>query len=557
MRPWSHWLDTVPFVFLICMALHESSTTPSERGSPDVRVLAQPLHELTHRELVESLVLLRTTLDATRDALLAIDEHGRVTLVNQRFEQLWQVGVDPLSPDALPLMRERLLAQVAEPQAVRDALDRLRGDPEAVHAGRLELLDGRVVDWHSRPSLRDGRPVGRLYSFVDVTEQANADRALQQRLRLETSIARIAAALTSPGELDLDGVLGELGRAVSVHRTYIMHFRADGVTSDNTHEWCAEGVHPEIDNLQGIDTSPLTWWWSAMGKGDPVVINDISALPPEAAIEQEFLGAQGIQSLLALPMISREHGLIGFVGYDDVRRPRVWNDDDLRALRVVSDLLAAELDRRRAAEALRASEERLTGGGAVEHGVADDDRLLGQRPGIRRGLDHQLAALQVDAVLVAVAGVVRMFGARLAAETLEYHITHCQPQPRLIARQPERFAQHLGAYETRLLSVQLFGEQQEHALTEQRLVHFGRWCRLHRHRVVFGGPGDAERPRFAGTELAGGGRVTVAGDGPQMHHVAGQQLQRVADTLGNRDLPLARERRRHEGPRLYYCDASW
>lgn len=360
MRRWSHWLDRVPFVILISMALHESSTTPSECGSPDVRVFAQPLHELTRRELVESLVLLRTTLDATRDALLAIDEHGRVTVVNRRFEQLWQLGVDALAPDALPLMRERLLAQVAEPQAVRDALDRLRGDPEAVHAGRLELLDGRVVDWHSRPSLRDGRPVGRLYSFVDVTEQAHADRALQQRLRLETSIARIAAALTSPGELDLDGVLGELGRAVSVHRTYIMHFRADGITCDNTHEWCAEGVHPEIDNLQGIDVSPLRWWCSAMGKGDPVVINDISTLPPEAAIEQEFLGAQGIQSLLALPMISREHGLIGFVGYDDVRRPRVWNDEDLRALRVVSDLLAAELDRRRAAEALRASEERLT-----------------------------------------------------------------------------------------------------------------------------------------------------------------------------------------------------
>jgi PAS domain S-box-containing protein len=312
------------------------------------------------QHLEESQALLRSTLDAARDAVLCIDEHGRITMVNRRFQELWQVDVDTAARDPLPTLRERLLANVVGADAVRGELERLRDDPSAETASRMTLRDGRVIEWHSRSLQRDGRYVGRLYSFLDITTQALADSAMRQRLALETSIARIAAALTSPGELDLDGVLGELGRAVNVHRTYIMRFHDDGVTCDNTHEWCADGVHPEIQNLQNIDTSPLSWWWSSMGKGEPVVINDIRAMPPDGAIEQEFLGAQGIQSLLALPMISREHGLIGFVGYDDVQRPRLWSDDDLRALRVVSDLLAAELDRRRAADALRASEERLT-----------------------------------------------------------------------------------------------------------------------------------------------------------------------------------------------------
>ncbi len=341
------------------MSSHESVLSDPELFPVDPPSRTKPSRALTSDELSESLSLLRATLDATREGLLAIDELGRITLVNRRFAELWHVTVDALGPDAAPAIRAQLLAQVTEPETLRLELDRLLREPDAVHSDRLALRDGRMFDWQSRPALRHGRYVGRLYSFLDVTEQATADLALQQRLRLETSIARIAAALTSPGELDLDGVLGELGRAVDVHRTYIMHFRNDGRTCDNTHEWCAEGVHPEIDNLQNIDTSPLTWWWSSMGVGDPVVINDIRNMPPEGALEQEFLGAQGIQSLLALPMISREHGLIGFVGYDDVKRPRIWNDDDLRALRVVSDLLATELDRRRASEALRASEERL------------------------------------------------------------------------------------------------------------------------------------------------------------------------------------------------------
>ena len=226
-------------------------------------------------DLAEALKLLRATLDDRREQLIATDDHERLALVNQRFQELWQ-----------------------------------------------------------------------------------AEEALQQRLRLESAIARIAAALTAPGDLDLDGVLAELGRAVNVHRTYIMRFHGDGVTCDNTHEWCAEGVTPEIDNLQGIDTTPLTWWWSFLQAGQPVVIPDVSQLPPEAENERGLLEPQGIQSLLALPIMSQERGLLGFVGYDDVQRPRSWSADDLRALRVVCDLLATELDRRHAAEVLRASEER-------------------------------------------------------------------------------------------------------------------------------------------------------------------------------------------------------
>jgi len=341
------------------MLPHESVTPETELFPVDPPLRIDASRTRTPEELSESLSLLHATIDATREGMLATDERGRLLFVNRRFAELWQLGGAPIAQDAVPAVRARLLAQVADPDTFRLEFDRLLHAPDAEYTGRLALRDGRIFDWQSRPAFQHGRHVGRLCSFLDVTEQANADVAMQQRLRLETSIARIAAALTSPGELDLDGVLGELGRAVDVHRTYIMHFRNDGRTCDNTHEWCAEGVHPEIDNLQNIDTSPLTWWWSSMDKGDPVVINDIRNMPPEGALEQEFLGAQGIQSLLALPMISREHGLIGFVGYDDVKRPRIWHDDDLRALRVVSDLLATELDRRRASEALRASEERL------------------------------------------------------------------------------------------------------------------------------------------------------------------------------------------------------
>jgi PAS domain S-box-containing protein len=303
--------------------------------------------------------LLHATIDAARDGLLAIDELGHVRLVNRRFLELWRVPPELREGDVLPALRAHLVAQVADPDAFRAAFDRLRADPRAAHAGRIDLRDGRVVDWHSHPSIVNGRHAGRLYGFHDVTDSALAERALEQRLRLESAIARIAASLTGAGPLDLTTVLAELGHAVRVHRAYLFHLRSDGLTADNTHEWCAEGVAPQIELLQGVDLSELGMFFRHIVSGLPVVIDDVAALPPAEQPLHELLAQQGIRSLIAVPVLNREQGPIGFIGFDDVVGPRRWSDEDQRALRVVGDLIATELDRRRAADALRVGEERL------------------------------------------------------------------------------------------------------------------------------------------------------------------------------------------------------
>jgi len=66
---------------------------------------------------------------------------------------------------------------------------------------------------------------------------------------------------------------------------------------------------------------------------------------------------EGIQSLICVPMLLREE-LIGFAGFDSVRSEKAWDEDEIALLKVMGEIFANALDRKRAEEALLESETR-------------------------------------------------------------------------------------------------------------------------------------------------------------------------------------------------------
>lgn len=186
----------------------------------------------------------------------------------------------------------------------------------------------------------------------EITERKRAEEQIRNRLVIEDAIARASRLLAYQQDADIKEILKILGEAVSVNRAYVFQFRQNGRKIDNTHEWCAPGTEPQIDNLQDLDSALVPWWMKKLGAGENIVIPDVGALPAEAAAEKEMLQAQDIRSLLVVPIYLGGGILVGFMGFDDTEKSRQWSSEDVSVLRVMAETMAGYLDRKQAEEKL-------------------------------------------------------------------------------------------------------------------------------------------------------------------------------------------------------------
>ena len=184
----------------------------------------------------------------------------------------------------------------------------------------------------------------------DVTSRKKAALALEHLRKFERLITDISRQFINLSSAQIDeGInqaLGALGNFAEVDRSYIFQFFDEGRKTTNTHEWRAEGITPQIDNLQNLSADMAPWWMDKLAKFENIYIPDVEKLPARAKNEKQILQAQSIQSLIVIPMVHNSR-LIGFVGFDSVRRQRTWSAESIAMLTIISEIFANILMRRR------------------------------------------------------------------------------------------------------------------------------------------------------------------------------------------------------------------
>jgi PAS domain S-box-containing protein len=194
-------------------------------------------------------------------------------------------------------------------------------------------------------------------------QRRQAEAAVQERLEIEKLISEISTYFINlaaeEADLGINYALQRLGEWEGVDRSYVFQLFGERASAVNTHEWCAEGIAPQRQNLQNLAFDELPWASRKTMQREILYVPRVADLPAEAQFEKAHWQKQDIQSLLTVPLLW-DGKVQGFIGFDSVRAEKNWQEEDVRLLNVVSEVIANSLHRKEVVAALRASEERLT-----------------------------------------------------------------------------------------------------------------------------------------------------------------------------------------------------
>ncbi len=307
-------------------------------------------HQRTQQALHESMELYQTLVEISPDAITLTDLQGKIIMVNQETVKLH--GFDDMQE-----MIGKNAFELIVPEDRKRAQENLKktlteGSVRAVEY-RLLKKDRTVFYADISASLINsaaGEP--RLFIGVtrDISKRLRLEEEIEDRIEFRRLITNLLAKFidlkTDEIEKGINSALIAIGEFAKVDRNYIFLLYDKGKKMHNAYEWCAPGIAPQLTRLQGLTVDDYLWVMQKIKRFETVYIPRVDDLPLRAELLKKELQAEKIKSLIMVPM-SCAGKIIGFLGFDSVRREKQWLEDEITLLRISGEMFASVLERRR------------------------------------------------------------------------------------------------------------------------------------------------------------------------------------------------------------------
>ena len=317
--------------------------------------------EIKTRELAHSLAMMRATLESTWDGILVTDEQGAVTDFNQRYVEMWR-----LPREIMDSMDHRQIAAYTGQQSTERTrflarIDEIYAASPEDSFDVLELADGRVFERYSRIQVANGRNVGRVWSFRDITESRRTEEALRDETRILELLNRTGTTLSS--NLDLEALVQAVTDAateLSGAKFGAFFYNVTDDTGDAFMLYTLSGARREDFERFGQPRATPLFGPTFRGQG-PIRCDDVlkdsryGRMAPFAGMPPGHLP---VRSYLAVPVVSRSGDVIGglFFGHPATG---IFSERAERIVVGVAAQAAVAIDNARLFEAAqKAAEER-------------------------------------------------------------------------------------------------------------------------------------------------------------------------------------------------------
>ena len=186
--------------------------------------------------------------------------------------------------------------------------------------GRHFLLKDKIIQWRGKTA--------RMEIAFDITELELQKQELKNMLDVQTLITNCVRMLYAVDDLDqtINAVLTQIGEFLVSDRAYVFEIKDE--LMNNTHEWTAPGISPQLEKLQQLDLSLISDWLPFFEKNDFIIIDDVEQLQKTNPAAYATLHAQEITSLIAAP-IFLDNKLAGYIGIDNYDSEKIKNSSYL------------------------------------------------------------------------------------------------------------------------------------------------------------------------------------------------------------------------------------
>ncbi len=321
----------------------------------------------TERALLDSENRYKTLAESSFEAIAIIEDEKFID-VNKQMLEMFKYSVDEMIGKSLDMITSEESLELAHSYIKEKKID-----PYEIIGVKK---DGTKFPIELRPRyLGIENKEYRITIIRDVAELRHNEELLNKRLSYEAAIAACSKELLTqePCKNPVNEALKHLLKVSDAGRTYIFVNKGnfENLMMDQIYEICAEGVQPEMGNLLlhnlPYDEYGFGYWKYELPKGKAILgfVKDFPELP------RKIFEAQDILSILIIPVFVHNKWY-GFIGFDETRKKRIWDDEDIRLLQLGAELIGNYLERKIADEHLIVSEKRFR---SVWENAADGMRI--------------------------------------------------------------------------------------------------------------------------------------------------------------------------------------
>lgn len=208
------------------------------------------------------------------------------------------------------------------------------------------------------------RSVSEVVSLaIEFNKRVATEKRLEEKTKILAAIASSTEILLKKTNVEdafndiFSKTLSKLGEAANVDRIYYFENDQHSLTLSQKQEWVRQGIPSQVNNrrLQNVPHEEVDSMIVPLLR-DKIFNEVVSEI--QDPILRKILEIQGIITVVILPIFVKNQ-FYGFIGFDDCTNGRKWSVDEIGILRILSNNIAATIERINSERLIQESEEKF------------------------------------------------------------------------------------------------------------------------------------------------------------------------------------------------------